>query len=301
MIVIETDFQQPFRYPTALTACLGYFDGLHIGHQALIQTAKRLGQPIAVVTFDRNPKKSRSDQLLTPLSVKKELLETWGVDVLIILQFNAYVEKLSPHAFLDHLFTFGITSLVFGEDFRFGHHALGDKDTIFKDARFTSHLVSTQTYASQKISSSTLLSLLSLGHVETVRQQLGRPYQVRGYVGHGFKKGTELGYPTANVVLEEPFYLPKNGVYMTRFWVDGTAFFSLASLGYHPTVANLSKPSLEVHVLDFQGNLYEKHVYVDFLGYLREEQKFASLADLVRQMDQDKATALARKKDVFST
>lgn len=299
MVVIETNFQPIVAYPQPLVCCLGYFDGLHRGHQRLIQVAKQLHQPIALLTFDRHPKKDRPSHVLTPLTDKKALLESWGVSVLIIVQFTADVMALSPTEFMNKLAGMNISQLVVGEDFRFGHHALGDVGMLQQSPLFTTHVVETLTERGEKISTSTILSLLNKGDVRHVNRLLGRPYQVKGYVGHGLKKGTELGYPTANIVLEQPYYLPKNGVYITAFLFQGIRYYSLASLGYHPTVAQLTTPSLEVHVLDFSEDLYEQHVAVEFLDYIREEKKFASLTDLIRQMDVDKQTALQRKKQLF--
>lgn len=206
---------------------------------------------------------------------------------------------LSPEAFLEKLKAMNINQLVVGQDFQFGRLATGNVDTLKQSPFFITHVVDTLSENHLKISTSSILSLLEKGDVRQVTHLLGRPYQVRGYVGHGLKKGTELGYPTANLVLEEPFFLPKNGVYITAFLHQGIRYYSLASLGYHPTIAQLNTPSLEVHVLDFQGDLYEQHVAVEFLDYIREEKKFASLPDLIHQMDHDKAIALQRKKHLF--
>lgn len=299
MLVLETDFSTPLHYPTSLTCCLGYFDGLHRGHQALIHVAQTLKQPVAVLTFDRNPKKDRPKTLLTPLSQKKHLLEQWGVDVLLIVQFNEHIAQLSPQAFLSHLKQLGINELVVGPDFRFGHHAEGNVGTLKDDPDFTVHVVDALLYQGEKISTSNLLQALQQGRMHDVTSMLGRPYQVKGYVGHGMRKGTELGYPTANVVLEEPYFLPKNGVYIVAFLWQGVRYYALASLGYHPTIASLNTPSLEVHVLDFSENLYEQSVAVEFLSYIREEQKFASLDALIQQMHADKAYALKQKKSLF--
>jgi riboflavin kinase / FMN adenylyltransferase len=301
MLVLETDFTQTLRYPQPFTCCLGYFDGLHKGHQALIHVAQSLGLPVGVLTFDRNPKKDRPVTLLTPLSIKKTLLERWHVDVLLIVQFNDYVASLSPKEFLTSLKAFGITHVVVGTDFRFGHHAEGNVDTLRADPDLTVHVVEPRLYHDQKVSTSTILNRLQEGKMYDVTAMLGRPYQVKGYVGHGMRKGTELGYPTANVILEEPFFLPRNGVYIVAFEWQSVRYYALASLGYHPTVANLSLPSLEVHVLDFSDNLYEQHVSVEFLEFIRDEQKFPSLDALISQMHADKAYAMKQKKNLFSS
>lgn len=292
MQVWETDLRSPLQLHNQLTICLGFFDGLHLGHQALIQTGIALKNPVAVLTFDRNPKPGRVAQNLTPLSRKKTMLETMGVSYLIVVKFLEEVKSLTANAFLDFLFAIGGKHLVCGPDFRFGKDAQGDVQTIQNDGRFTLHLVPPRMYENQKISTSAIVSMLAAGQLESMQQLLGRPYVVEGIVGKGLGEGRKMGYPTANIVLDAPYYLPKNGVYITLIKIDGQTYYSLASLGFHPTVANLSSPTLEVFVLNYQANLYEKHVEVAFLHYLRPEQKFPSKDALIQQMDLDKATAI---------
>ncbi len=292
MQVWETDLtSKPFSIPN-LTICLGYFDGVHLGHQSLIKKGLSLGKPLAVLTFDRNPKPGRESQSLTPLKTKKNLLEKLKVDYLILVQFNEQVKRLSPQGFLDFLFSLGANNLVCGPDFSFGAEGKGNVDTIQKDSRFKLHLVPNLTMNGKKISTRDIVAYLDAGQLDVMTSLLGRPYIVEGIVGKGLGEGRKMGYPTANIVLDSPYYLPKNGVYITLIKIDQHTYYSLASLGFHPTVANLNHPTLEVFVLNFQANLYEKHVEVAFLHYLRPEQKFPSKEALIRQMDQDKATAL---------
>jgi len=292
MQVWETDLtSKPFSIQN-LTICLGYFDGVHLGHQSLIKKGLSLGKPLAVLTFDRNPKPGRESQSLTPLKTKKILLEKLNVDYLILVQFNEQVKRLSPQQFLDFLFSLGANNLVCGPDFSFGAEGKGNVDTIQKDSRFKLHLVPNMTLNGKKISTRDIVSYLDAGQFDVMPSLLGRPYIVEGIVGKGLGEGRKMGYPTANVVLDSPYYLPKNGVYVTLIKIDQHTYYSLASLGFHPTVANLNHPTLEVFVLNFQANLYQKHVEVAFLHYLRPEQKFPSKEALIRQMDQDKAMAL---------
>jgi riboflavin kinase/FMN adenylyltransferase len=163
---------------------------------------------------------------------------------------------------------------------------------IQQDGRFRLHVVPHLLVQGQKISTRDIVACLDQGQLGLVLPLLGRPYSVEGYVGKGLGEGKKMGYPTANIVLDAPYYLPKNGVYVTLIKIDGQTYYSLASLGFHPTVANLDHPTLEVFVLNYEGNLYEKYVEVAFLHYLRNEQKFPSKDALIHQMDLDKATAL---------
>lgn len=293
MQVWETDLtSKPFSIPN-LTICLGYFDGVHLGHQALIKKGSSLGKPLAVLTFDRNPKPGREKQSLTPLKSKKNLLESLRVDYLIVVQFNEHVKSLTPAQFLDYLYAMGARQIVCGPDFTFGSEGKGTTSTIKLDSRFKLFTVENLMIDGKKISTRDIVAHLDEGKLEKIPSFLGRPYVVEGLVGKGLGEGRKMGYPTANIVLDAPYYLPKNGVYITLIKIDHQTYYSLSSLGFHPTVANLSHPTLEVFVLNFEANLYEKHVEVAFLHYLRPEQKFPSKEALVQQMNQDKAKALS--------
>ena len=292
MQIWETDLStSPLLHPQ-LTICLGYFDGIHLGHQQLIQQAKSLGHPIALLTFDRNPKPNREIQQLTPIQAKKKLFQAMGINFLIVVQFSELVKSISPKDFLNFLANIGGKQLVCGPDFSFGKLAEGNVDMIKQDHRFQLHVVPHLHVKGHKVSTRDIVACLDQGQLDSMLALLGRPYSVEGYVGKGLGEGRKMGYPTANIVLDAPYYLPKNGVYITLIKIDGHTYYSLASLGFHPTVANLDHPTLEVFVLNYEGNLYEKYVEVAFLHYLRSEQKFPTKDALINQMDLDKATAL---------
>jgi riboflavin kinase/FMN adenylyltransferase len=215
-----------------------------------------------------------------------------GIDYLVVVQFSDQVKSISPLSFLNFLANIGGKNLVCGPDFSFGNLAEGNVNMIQQDPRFRLYMVPHVLVQGQKVSTRNLVACLDQGQLDLIPALLGRPYSVEGFVGKGLGEGKKMGYPTANIVLDAPFYLPKNGVYITLIKIDGHTYYSLASLGYHPTVANLDHPTLEVFVLNYQGNLYEKYVEVAFLHYLRPEQKFPSKDALIQQMDTDKATAV---------
>jgi riboflavin kinase / FMN adenylyltransferase len=292
MQVWETDLSFAPKLDEHLSICLGYFDGVHLGHQQLIQAAIRLGHPTALLTFDRNPKPGREKQSITPIHQKKKLLSALGIDHLIIVRFTEQVMNLTPAKFMDFLQAIGGKHLFCGPDFTFGQQALGTVTSLITDGRFDVHIQPHLLVEGEKISTSKIVTLLDQAKLDLIPKLLGRPYSVEGYVGKGLGEGKKMGYPTANIVLDAPFYLPKNGVYITLIKIDEATYYSLASLGFHPTVANLDHPTLEVFVLNYQGNLYEKFVEVAFLHYLRPEQKFPSKEALINQMNLDKETAL---------
>jgi riboflavin kinase/FMN adenylyltransferase len=292
MQIWETDLSQAPLLAKPLTICLGYFDGLHLGHQALITYAKKLGHPTALLTFDRNPKPGRETLSLTPLKAKKRMLAELGIDYLIVVQFTERVKQMKPETFVRYLKDLGGEHLVCGADFRFGYQASGTVDVLKQSTDWMVHIIPHVMQHNDKVSTRHIVQLLTAGDLEKVPHLLGRPYAVEGYVGKGLGEGRKMGYPTANIVLDAPYYLPRNGVYVTLIKIDGKTYYSLASLGFHPTIAQLDQPTLEVFVLNYQGNLYEKYVEVAFLHYLRPEQKFPSKQELVAQMDRDRAEAL---------
>jgi len=294
MQVWETDLTFFPKLGDQLTLCLGYFDGVHLGHQHLVKQATKLGSNVAVLTFDRSPKPDRSSYSITPLSVKKTLFSDLGVRHLIVIQFLDAVKTTSKETFIHFLKAIGTERIVCGPDFTFGFKAQGTVKDL-ENAGFSMVIVPHLQYKDQKISTSSIVSLLHQGNVFDVYPLLGRFYQVSGIVGRGLGKGKTLGYPTANVVLDAPYELPKNGVYITCIYIHDQPYYSLASLGYHPTVANLDHPSLEVHVLNFNEDLYYQHVRVDFLWFIREEKKFSSLEALIQQMHLDKSFALKQE------
>jgi riboflavin kinase/FMN adenylyltransferase len=294
MQVWETDLTFFPKLGDNLTLCLGYFDGVHLGHQSLIQKGLTLSSNVGVLTFDRHPKPGSDVTSITPLNVKKQFLKTFGIQHLIIIQFTDVVKMTSKETFIHFLKQIGTNHVVCGPDFTFGYKAQGTIADL-KAAGFTLTVIDPLTHQHQKISSSSIRLALSEGRVSDVLPLLGRYYEVSGIVGRGLGKGKTLGYPTANMMLDEPYILPKNGVYIMTMTLDNQTHYAIASLGYHPTVANLKKPSLEVHVLDYDHDLYDKHLKVQFLEYLREEKKFNSLEELITQMDKDKTYAIARR------
>ncbi len=287
MNVWETDLTFVPFLGDQLTVCLGYFDGVHRGHQGLIHQAKSWSNNVAVLTFDRNPKHSDRQESLTPFFSKKRLLESLGVHHIIIVRFNPTIQHTSPQAFIDFLIGLGTKHIVCGPDFRFGYQAKGNVSLLKSQTAFMTHSVDPLCEGQDKISTSRIFSLLADGQVEAVANLLGRLYAVSGRVGRGLGEGKYLGYPTANIMFDESFALPRLGVYVTLVKWDGKVFFALASLGFHPTIASLDKPTLEVFLINFSGNLYDAHLDVAFLKYLRPEAKFPSKEALIAQMDLD--------------
>jgi riboflavin kinase/FMN adenylyltransferase len=293
-----TSLDQRLTIPKDSIICLGFFDGFHRGHQALVKHAKTFLKPVVMLSFDRNPKWNRSEFVLTPTSLRKQLFEASSVDGFIELQFNDTIRLAPPETFLAFLTSLKPYAVISGHDYKFGYRASGDVGLLKSQAQFQVITLDDVNENEEKISSSRIFSYLEQGNILNANRLLGRPYAIQGHVGHGFKKGRTIGFPTANIVLSESFYLPKTGVYLTEIKVEGKVYSSMANLGYHPTLNALTQKTLEVHLFDFNQSIYDQTVEVRFLDYLRDEQKFVSLEALKEQLHRDAHSAKERYRQL---
>ncbi|CEH31945.1 riboflavin biosynthesis protein RibF [Aneurinibacillus migulanus] len=282
---------------------LGYFDGVHAGHRRVIQkaidTAKSLGTKSAVMTFDPHPREvlgqSGYTQYLTPVDEKLEQLKTMGVDVAYVVHFNISFAAIYPEDFIDEfLMQLSAKHVVVGFDYTFGHRGKGTVFTLKEHAngRYGVDVVAPVNRFGEKISSTLIREYLYSGKIKEATQFLGRPYRVRGTVVHGEKRGRTIGFPTANLRLSAPYIVPRNGVYGVRAELEGKAYYGVMNVGIKPTFENERKEkSLEVHLFDFAGDIYDKTMEVEFLFFIREEQKFAGVDALIAQINSDVVTA----------
>jgi riboflavin kinase/FMN adenylyltransferase len=287
MIVRTTDLKHivPFVKDTAL--CLGFFDGVHLGHQSLIKAAKNTLMDVALLTFDRSPK--NNPLLITSFQERTRLLKDLGVKILIVVSFSDEVKDSSAETFIDFLNRLNVKKVVCGMDFRFGKKALGNA-TLLKRGQFNGFetiIVDDVLEQGVKISSSKIINLLQNGELETANKQLGRTFSVNGTVKKGNQIGRKLGFPTANIKLDSNYVLPINGVYITAITIKKRRFYSISSLGYHPTISPVDTPVLEVHIIDFKRVIYRQKVKVEFLKYLRPEAKFDTVEQLIDKMNED--------------
>ncbi len=287
------------------SVALGFFDGLHKGHQTVIATAQKeaekRGIQSAVMTFDPHPSHLFGEGrnkvgYITQFPEKIRLLESMGIDALFIITFDWSLASLSPERFVE-IFIKGlhIKHVVAGFDFTFGSKGAGTMLQMEELAKgdFGTTTIQKVESADEKISSTRIRQLLSEGNVELASTLLGRDFRTDGIVVHGEKRGRELGFPTANVAPEENTILPANGVYAVRFTFDGQTYKGVCSVGVKPTFHDKGEmPAIvEVHVLDFDGNLYDKSVSVDWVSHIRQELKFESAQALIAEMQNDKQRA----------
>ena len=293
--------------PTALRGAvlaIGNFDGVHRGHQALLaaarEAARTLRRPCATLTFEPHPRAFfKPDEplfLLTPEPVKLALFARNGLDGAFVRRFDQTFASLSAEVFVTQLLVgeLGISGVVVGHDFHFGHRREGDPARLEELSR--SHGVSCGVIPAvldgdRVVSSSSIRAALEHGDVRSANRLLGYRWFVRGEVRHGDKRGRTLGYPTANLRLRDDCRL-RHGIYAVRALTEGEAFDAVASFGRRPTFDN-GAPLLEVHLFDFAGDRYGRSLDVEFVDWIRAEERFEDVAALVARMDRDGARARA--------
>jgi riboflavin kinase/FMN adenylyltransferase len=267
----------------ARKVAVGEFDGVHLGHREVIRGND------TVLTFEPHPlrvvRPEAAPRLLTSFEVKCELIAELGVDELVVIRFDERFASQSPEAFIDDVVVGRLqaTHVSVGENFRFGHRAAGDAETLSADSRFETRVVPLVELEGEIVSSSHIRALVQSGEVELAARMLGAPFQVRGEVVEGDRRGRTLGFPTANLVPDEALVIPGHGVYVARA-AGGCA---AVSVGVRPTFGTGRAVLIEAYVLDRDVDLYGQTLRVDFLKRLRGERRFESVDALVEQMHRD--------------
>ena len=291
--------------PTATVLTLGNFDGVHRGHLALLErlgkVAAEHGLPACLVTFEPHPREffapASAPARLTTLREKLEHFAAAGVERVYVAHFNQAFAALDAAAFVERVLVQGLRArhVIIGDDFRFGAGRQGDFSYLqgAGQARgFAVESMGSVVLAGERVSSSAVRQALAAGDMEKAAGFLGRPYAIDGRVVHGRKLGRQLGFATANIYIKHN-PLPMSGVFAVRVqglggpWREG-----VANLGLRPTIGG-TRPLLEVHLFDFQGDIYGAHLSVQFVHKLRDEMKFPDLSALQAQIAQDVAAARA--------
>jgi riboflavin kinase/FMN adenylyltransferase len=296
-----------FTITGPFSLAIGFFDGVHLGHREVIGHAKSVAEErelkLAVMTFDPHPsivlgKRNEKVFYITPLDQKLELLQSMGVDTTFVVRFTSDFAQLTPENFVDTFIRqLNVKHVTAGYDFTFGAFGNGNMDVMKKLAQTDFHVsvVEKKSDDSEKISSTRIRQALTVGDMEKVLELLGRPFQIPGVVVHGDKRGRTIGFPTANIQAEEGSYIPATGVYAVRMlvqeeWVDG-----VCNVGYKPTFKNPEekKLTIEVHLFNFDKNIYGEEVFVDWYHHIRDERKFDGIESLKHQIEKDKLTAMS--------
>ena len=277
---------------------LGFFDGVHLGHQALLKACCDLAEKEActpaAITFGAHPKSLFSacvPALLTTCADRQALMHTYGISEIHCFPITKEVMSTSWEDFLELLLSEGAAGFVCGHDFRFGHRGEGNAEKL---RAFCSQkclpcvVIPEQTRGGKRISSTLIRGLIEAGDMESATKFLGHPHILSGCVRPGQQLGRKLGVPTANLVIPEGIVVPKFGVYTCRAVVDGVPHLAVANVGVRPTVSG-SGITVEPWILDFSGDLYGREICLEFYRFLRPEMKFETLADLQQQIHQDAA------------
>lgn len=290
MKTILLDYKKPTERFDALSICLGYFDGVHIGHQALIKYARKNAKHIlGLLTFSK-PISTLIDngkikEVLTSLDDRFKIISKLGVDFYFVAQVDKEFTKLSDLDFIEMLRKMNVKEIFVGKDFRYGAKAAGTISTL-KDY-FDVNVIDIENVGGEKVSTQRIDNLLFDGNVKLANDLLGHNYSVVGTIVEGKRIGTKIGFPTLNLELVDNYVLPKFGVYKTICYVDNVPHVSITNVGVKPTVSSDSKPTIEVHLKDFKGEIKGDVINLEFLKFIRPEIKFSSLEELKAQIEKD--------------
>lgn len=303
MIIVQKPDQTKGK-EIALT--MGFFDGVHAGHQALIngvlQSAQNMGLGSAVLTFwphprlvlQKDPEKLR---FLTTLNEKSKIVSKYGVDFLIVQEFTPEYFNLEPDIFIEKLVNnFHVKHFVVGSDHRFGKGGKGNSHLLNQLAPlygFSVQVIDQLLADGLNISSTKIREALIRGDIDKANKMLGYPYLITGTVETGNRVGRQIGFPTANIRPNDPLKLiPQEGVYAVIVNIDNKIMWGMLNIGFRPTVENGGKQTIEVHIFDFDREIYNSGIEIALIKRLRSEKRFPSVDHLKEQLTLDKAKAL---------
>lgn len=297
---------KPERDLGPISLALGFFDGVHKGHQQVIGEAIRFAKEdnvkSAVMTFDPHPSlvlggRKEDVVYITPMQQKMEILKEMGVDICFVMRFTSEFAKLTPEQFIQFfILDLEAVHVTAGFDFSFGAKGKGTMALMEERGQgvFQVTTVDKQSDGEEKISSTRVRTLLKEGEVGEVCRLLGRPFRISGTVVNGDKRGRTIGFPTANVEPELGTFVPARGVYAVRIRVQGELYNGVCNIGYKPTFndPDSKKTTIEVFILDFDKSIYGEMADVEWYQRIRDEQKFSGIDELKQQIERDKETAI---------
>lgn len=290
------DISEPFDNPCVT---IGNFDGVHLGHQLLfsevVQCGRRNGGCSVVVTFDPHPLRILRPggiKLISTVEQKIEQIKAAGIDILVIIPFSLAFAATTAVHFVDKILRekIGMTELVVGYDYAFGKGRSGDTDFLKKQGEkngFPVTVVDAHYKDDNLVSSTRIRELVHEGRMMDARELLGRPYQIRGVVQVGKKRGgKEIGFPTANLKVNENDLVPRIGVYVTQVICEGKCYGGVLNIGYNPTFGE-HRLVAETHIFDFNKDIYGKPIKLNLLKFIRDEKKFSGIRELAAQIGAD--------------
>ena len=295
-------------YPQALTpsvATIGFFDGVHLGHRHLINQVKMAaslnGWCSSIITFPVHPRQvvqsSYQPSLLSSPEEKIELLNATGIDNCIVLPFTRELSLFTAREFMQLLYDkYKVRMLIIGYDHRFGHNRTETFDDYCRYGRELGiHIMQATAYTQEQdnVSSSAIRRALLSGEISTATKYLGYNYFIQGTIVGGYQVGRKIGFPTANLQVDfSNKLIPAIGVYAVCVTVNGQNYKGMLNIGHRPTINNGTDLSIEVHILDFEGDIYNQPMRIEFVDFLRPEAKFQSVDELVLQIQKDKNAAI---------
>jgi len=285
--------------PTVIS--LGKFDGIHRGHELLLEQLlkkKQEGYATVIFTFDVPPKKALEAEdvkVLTTNEEKMHMFDSFGIDYLIECPFTPKMMSMEAETFIEMLVkNLSVKCIVAGEDFRFGYKRRGDYKMLQEYAKTLSYeaiILPKMKEEERDISSTFVREEITAGRIERANKLLGYPYFVSGAVKHGNRIGRTIGFPTINLIPPENKLLPAFGVYITKVTIDGIVYHGITNVGCKPTIEGDNPVGIETHIFDFNQDVYDKIVIVTFIKKLREERKFSNIEKLLEQMRLDVSEA----------
>lgn len=294
-----------------LAIALGFFDGVHLGHKKVISAAKQYATDnniaSAVMTFDPHPsvvlsRNSKQVKYITPVNDKIKLIKQLGIDYLFIVHFTESFAQLLPQQFIDqYIIGLNVKHVVSGYDYTYGRMGKGTTETMpFHSRNFFTQSVVPKLSANEndKISSTSIRAEINNGNVQLIPDLLGRFYTIKGTVVHGDNRGRTLGFPTANIQVVEDYIIPPVGVYCVRVKIEDVIYTGVCNVGYVPTFnRDKNRLTIEVHLFEFNKNIYGKTVTIEWHKCLRKERKFTDVQQLIDQIDEDKQKTIKYFKE----
>ncbi len=283
---------------------LGYFDGVHLGHQKLMKKnvalSKKYGFTPSILLFKENASTTVKDEkrYLSSLEDKVEILSKLGIKTFCLVNFDENFMKLSPNDFIKTIIAEKLNAkiIIIGDDYRFGYKASGTLETLKENEDIFAYTTEVVDFEMEddndKISSGHIRDLVRDGKIAKANKYLGRFYKIRGKVVHGKQRGRLLNFPTANLEPSFPYVMPRDGVYVTRTNLRGKDYFSLTNIGSNPTFEEGDDKKIETYIFDFNQSIYDENISVEFIEFSRPDYKFNSAEELINQMDKDKKEGL---------
>lgn len=286
--------------------CLGYFDGIHVGHQELINKtvseAKKYNLVPTFFTFDPDPNfvlgfKTKNEMIM-PLEERFKIVRELGIEDIVVVHFDENVKNMSKEEFINYLIIdLNVKNITAGFDFSFGKFGKGKvSDLLNLEPQIKVNVINELKINDKKVSSSTIIEDIKNGDLENLELTLGRKYFIKGKVIRGLGNGKKFSFPTLNIELNDEYVEPKHGVYGVKVEYLNKEYLGMANIGVHPSIATLDKAILEVNLFNFNEEIYDEVVIVKFLYFLRKERKFSSIDELINQLKKDKEEILKREE-----